>query len=129
MSKPCVVFVNPPLSLEERYGPLSAAANTMPAMGICNLAAVARREGYTVGLVEACSLGLDLEQTVSAIMEHAPDFVGLSALTLSINSAAAVAGRLKEVSPRVGIIIGGAHVTAVPKLTMELFSPFEAYLA
>ena len=125
MPKPCVVFVNPPLGLEERYGALSAAANTMPALGVCNLAAVARREGYRVGLVEACSLGLGLEGTVSAIMEHRPDFVGLSALTLSINSAASVAGRLKEINPRVGIIIGGAHVTAVPELTMELFPPID----
>ena len=125
MSKPCIVFVNAPLGLVERYGALSAAANTLPAMGVCNLAAVARREGYGVGLVEACSLGLSLEQTVSAIMEQGPGFVGLSALTLSINSAASLAGRLKELDPRISVIIGGAHVTAVPRLTMELFPPFD----
>ena len=122
---PCIVFVNPPLGLEERYGALSAAGNTMPAMGVCNLAAVARRAGYRVGLVEACSLGLSLEETVSAVAEHRPSFVGLSALTLSINSAASVARRLKEIDPKIKIIIGGAHITAVPRLTMELFPHFD----
>ena len=125
MSKPCVVFVNSPLGLEERYGALSTAANTLPAMGVCNLAAVARREGYRVGLVEACSLGLSQQQTVSSIMEHRPDFVGLSALTLSINSAASVASSIKEIDPSIGVVVGGAHPTAVPRLTMELFPSFD----
>jgi hypothetical protein len=41
-----IVLITPPVTLKERYGQLSKAANTLPSLGILYLAAVLRKEGY-----------------------------------------------------------------------------------
>ena len=41
-----ILFVNPPLSLEERYGHLSLGGSLMPPLGLCSLAEGTRKEGF-----------------------------------------------------------------------------------
>ena len=43
-NKEKIVLVNPPLSLEERYGLLSGSGTTMPPWGLALLAAIIRKE-------------------------------------------------------------------------------------
>ncbi len=41
-----IVLLTPPVTLKERYGKLSRAANTLPSLGILYLASVLRKERY-----------------------------------------------------------------------------------
>ena len=121
-----IVLINPPLSLEERYGDLSEAGNTLPSIGICILAAVLRQAGHKVKIIEAASWGYDHRDALQAILEVLPDYVGITTLTLSIFSAAKLAEMIKQADKHIRVIIGGAHITAVPRETMEMFPQFDA---
>lgn len=120
-----IVLINPPLSLEERYGHLSPGGSLMPPLGLCNLAAVTREKGYKTEIVDSVALCLDFEETVGKILALSPKYVGITAATVSIHSAAKFANLLKKTNNKATIIIGGPHLTAVPYETMERFPEFD----
>ncbi|MEW6675143.1 MAG: radical SAM protein [Nitrospirota bacterium] len=120
-----IVLTTPPITLEERYGKLLGAANTLPSLGILYLAAVLRREGYAVSVIEASSLGLSLRELLDEMIAINPEYVGISATTLSIFNASALAGEIKKINSNIKIIIGGPHLTAIPEETMGLFKSFD----
>ncbi len=120
-----VIFVNPPLTLEERYGDLSAAGSNLPSMGLLLLAAVVRKMGLTTKIIDAPSLNLGYSETMERIFESPPLFLGITAVTTSVYKAAKLAGMVKERDSRIITIIGGPHLTAVPEETMRRFPEFD----
>lgn len=54
-----------------------------------------------------------------------PDLVALTAFTNEIKPAAYTAGIIKKKFPHIKTIIGGAHITALPKQTLEEFPTFD----
>ena len=120
-----IVLVTPPVPLEERYGKLSRAANTLPSLGILYLASVLRKEGYEVSVIDASSLGLSQKELIEKIVALHPKYLGISATTLSISHAASLADEIKKTLNDTKIIIGGPHLTAIPEETMERFSAFD----
>jgi len=113
-----IVFVHPPLSLEKRYGTLAQAGYTEPPFGLCYLAAVTRQRGLNTSIVDAQALNLDVPETVTAILSAAPDYVGITITTQLIVSATTIAREIKQRNPDIKVIVGGAHVTALPKETL-----------
>lgn len=120
--KPRITIITPPVSLEERYGRLSGAGNTLPSIGILYLASCLRKEGYPVTVIEACSKSLSLTKTIECIISSGPKYVCISATTLTIHSAVQVAETIKAIDPKITTVIGGPHLTAVPEKTIERFS-------
>ncbi|HUT84050.1 MAG TPA: cobalamin B12-binding domain-containing protein, partial [Thermodesulfobacteriota bacterium] len=120
-----IVLATPPLSLQERYGALAGAGNTMPCLGLLSLAGMAREKGFDVSLVEASSLGLSLDEVVKEILSASPDYVGLTSTTLSICSASALAEKAKSGQSRLKVIVGGPHLTALPSETLQAFPAFD----
>lgn len=120
-----IVFASPPLTIRERYGvDRQSGGETMP-LGLASLAAVTRREGYATHIVDSEVLGLTSDMACDAIIRHAPDVVGLTAVTVSVHNAAMVAKLVKKRNPKVVTLIGGHHFTAVPKETLDLFPDFD----
>jgi len=68
-----IVLLTPPVTLKERYGKLSRAANTLPSLGILYLAAVLRKEGYSVSVIETSSLGLSIKELLEEIIKKKPN--------------------------------------------------------
>lgn len=120
-----IVLITPPVTLKERYGKLSRAANTLPSLGILYLAAVLRKEGYSVSVIEASSLGLSIKELIEEIIKKKPTYIGISATTLSIFNASALAGEIKKTDNKIKIIVGGPHITAAPEETLKLFRSFD----
>jgi len=120
-----IVLTTPPITLKERYGKLSGAANTLPSLGILYIAAVLRRDDYAVSVIEASSLGFSLKKLLDKIIAIKPKYLGISATTLSIFNASALADEIKKVVSNIKIIIGGPHFTAIPEETMGLFKSFD----
>ncbi len=120
-----IVLVTPPVTLKERYGKLSGAANTLPSLGILYLAAVLRKEGHSVSVIEASSLRLSLKELVREIVNNKPKYLGISATTLSIFHASALTDEIKDIDGNIRTIIGGPHLTAIPEETMGLFKSFD----
>ena len=120
-----VALISSPLSLSERYGNFSAAANTEPSFGLACLAAVAMRQGAHVAIIEASAQNLTIAETLTKIQRFDPDIVGITATTAGIVAAGKLAQRIKEVRPRTFCIIGGCHVTALPEETLNEFQDFD----
>ena len=108
-----ILFVNPPLSLKERYGEMAESGTTTPPLGLCNLAAVTRKAGYKTKILDAEALRLTFKETLERILKEGPDYTAMTAVTISILNAAKLAKMIKKVYPKV-IILGGLHMTAVP---------------
>lgn len=97
----------------------------MPPLGIANLAAVARRAGHEVRILDCEALQLTTVQSAKIILAWKPDYIGLSATTLGIFAAARVARIIKENQRSIKIIVGGPHITSIPEKTMHLFPQFD----
>jgi radical SAM superfamily enzyme YgiQ (UPF0313 family) len=120
-----IVLLNPPLSPEERYGSLSGSGSFAPPLGLAILASVARSSGLDVRIIDAACLGLSYREAASEILKESPDFLGITAVTISAHNAARVAKLVKESNADFPIVLGGAHLTAVPFETMEKFPSFD----
>jgi len=120
-----IVLVNPPLTGEERYGRLAGGGVYMPPLGLANLAAFIRKEGYSVKIVDCCALNLNLVDSVKTILSHNPEAIGITAATVSINKAADLATMLKKERPGLKVIVGGCHISALPEKTMNIFPQFD----
>ncbi|MGV8141862.1 MAG: B12-binding domain-containing radical SAM protein [Candidatus Woesearchaeota archaeon] len=119
-----IVFINPPLSQEERYGVKFKAGGQTPPTGLAYLAAVCRQKGYSVEIIDAPALDMSSQQVLDKILELKPKYIGITAVTISIFNAIDVAKFLREKYPRGKIILGGAHITAAPLETVERFGIF-----
>jgi anaerobic magnesium-protoporphyrin IX monomethyl ester cyclase len=111
--------------MEERYGTLAGAGSSLPSLGILFLAAVTRQHGFPTQLVDAAALNLGAGDLLARVEATRPDVLGLSATTFSIYHAAAFAARVRELLPDITVIIGGPHVSAAPRETMERFPEFD----
>ena len=75
---------------------------TIPGIGMLMLAAVAREHGYRVHLVDAKAHGTPVEEVAQRIAALRPDYLGLSATTISVTNAARIAARVKALRARRG---------------------------
>lgn len=100
---------------------LRQGEETIPGLGVLMLAAVAREHGYAVHLIDAKAHGTPLDEIAARVARLQPDYLGLSATTISVNNAARIATRVKRMCPGVVTILGGAHVSAIPERTMAAF--------
>jgi anaerobic magnesium-protoporphyrin IX monomethyl ester cyclase len=120
-----IVFLNLPVSDKELYGNFAVSASHEPPLGLCYLAAVTRAKGYKTKIIDAKVEGLNFKQAAEKIINYKPQFVGITAVTLSIVAARKFAKLLKQNDPGLKIILGGPHITALPKETMEYSDAFD----
>jgi radical SAM superfamily enzyme YgiQ (UPF0313 family) len=100
---------------------LRQGEETIPGMGVLILAALAREKGYDVHLIDAKRAGATIEEASRQIAALAPDYLGISATTISVTNGARIAARVKELCPRVVTLVGGPHVSAIPERTLDAF--------
>lgn len=115
------LLLTPPLSPKQRMGMLSEGGAIMPGLGILYMAALLRKQGLQVAILDAEGLKLDLKTTTQIINKENPEILGITATTPSIMLAGAVAKEVKNRIPNIKIFLGGPHVTAMPLETMEKF--------
>ena len=121
-----IVFCEPPYVFWDRsLDGLRKGEETIPGMGPLILAAIAQRKGYRVHLIDAKEQGRPLEEVSREIAALRPDYLGLSATTISVTNAARIAERVKELVAGVVTIVGGPHVSAVPERTLEAFASLD----
>jgi len=120
-----VVLVKPPLSAEVLYGELSGIGAYEAPLGLAYLAASLTENNITVEIIDGNITKLPLQQLVGRIIEKKPTYVGISAVTLEIYSAAKLALLIKEKNPAIITILGGVHLTADPVETMTGFPQFD----
>ncbi|MFH1836200.1 MAG: radical SAM protein [Methanobacteriota archaeon] len=116
-----IFLVNPPFI--EVYGPYREAAKLgaqpqMP-LGLAYIAAVARDLGHNVVLLDADVEGLSIDKVVEKVGDAKPDLVGVSATTPIYSNGREILEKAKEVDDGITTVLGGFHITALPRETME----------
>lgn len=111
-----VVLINPPLPEESLKNPVvvNLFSNAMP-LGICYLAAVLKKEGIDVNILDAAAERLNIEKCGEWIIKEKPDILGITSTTNNFFQAIALAKKSKELRPDMPVVLGGVHVTAVPE--------------
>ena len=120
-----LVLASAPVTVQERYGQFAGVGSTQPSFGLLCLAAVARRAGHGVRVVDASADNLGSAEAVKAILDFNPHVVGLSATTAGIMACGELAQSLKKTKPDLLVIIGGCHVSAIPEETLAEFTAFD----
>jgi anaerobic magnesium-protoporphyrin IX monomethyl ester cyclase len=114
-----VVLINPPMRMDQVYGEFSEWGSISPPTGLCYIAALLRKHGHAVSIVDAEAMHWDAEKTVAEVLDRAPIIVGIACKSLWMPSAALVAAALNAKQPDLPIFAGGNHVTALPERTLE----------
>lgn len=92
------------------WQPATPDLNRVPALGLLSLAAVLRQSGHEARVFHA---GFEPE-AAARLWAFAPDVLGVSAVTVAMPSALALAGECARRLPGALRVIGGPHPTARP---------------
>ena len=93
-------------------------------LGLLYIASFLEKQGMHVSFVDM-TLYNDAEQRLVDILQHTNfDFIGMTAYTNSIITANRIAGLIRQYS-EAKIIVGGAHASALPVETLEMFENFD----
>jgi anaerobic magnesium-protoporphyrin IX monomethyl ester cyclase len=125
-----VLLINPPQTF---YPGSEQPAGNLP-IGLMYIAAVLKKAGYSVEILDAfmgvgsvfqengetVTVGLPFEQIKQSIQQRNPDIVGIAGpFTCQIGNALEVSRLAKQVNPKILTVVGGPHVTLVPKEFIE----------
>ncbi|MCL6450237.1 MAG: B12-binding domain-containing radical SAM protein [Acetobacteraceae bacterium] len=102
-----VALVNPP-DLDAVYHNVVAVSEHL---GLSYIAAVLRREGIPVVLVDADALRLDEAEAIRRTLACEPAMVGITLTFRTVDPAYRIAGRVKAASPDTHVTVGGQHAT------------------
>lgn len=114
-----ILLINPPVTLEQVYGPYASGAPVLPPLGFCYVATALLKLGYEVELLDCVAEKSSLQDIKRRVERFQPHIVGLTSTTVSFYYAKEVISLVKGLDSKVMTILGGAHVSAVPKEAME----------
>jgi len=116
-----IVFIEPPVLLDEIYGGLAKVGAVSPPLNLLLLAAIVRERGYRPYILDCPALGLDYIDVIRRLQTIKPKFIALTAMTPHIMQAGKLAKIIKKELPETIILLGGPHVSAAPEETMQRF--------
>jgi radical SAM superfamily enzyme YgiQ (UPF0313 family) len=114
-----ILLVYPRITEEEVYSQYSKAAPCLPPLGLCYLARYLLDANYDVKIIDCVAQRLSLEELSSKIIEYSPTIVGVSSTTVAFYYAKQVLSLVKSINPEIITVLGGAHITAFHKESME----------
>jgi radical SAM superfamily enzyme YgiQ (UPF0313 family) len=117
-AKKKILLLTPPYPVKERLGKLGILGGHLPSIGLLYLATALRSAGE-VEIIDAACTDSSKEDILRHILQHSPDIVGISAVTPAITRAQELAASIKQAFPHILVVLGGPHITTVPKETME----------
>lgn len=81
-------------------------------------------KGVSVRIIDG-AISNDYRRVANTVLEERPDYLGITASTVSIYNAAKIAQMVKDENPAIITLIGGPHITATPVETMRRFPQFD----
>ncbi len=117
-----VLLNNPPSTRAKPY----SAGRVSGCTGLAHVAGYLRSAAdCEIAIVDSKLEGLDFERTLERIEDFRPDVIGFTAFTEQIKDAARMAKLAKDRLPGAVTVIGGVHVTALPRETLVEFPEFD----
>lgn len=94
-------------------------------VNVAYLASALIAAGYEVELWDFCVEPFDEETVKERIRKSRPAMIGASCVTPAIYHGGILAKWAKEIDDNIVTLVGGVHITALPKETMEEFPHFD----
>jgi len=118
-----ILLINPPTSKEQLYSEwdLSDVKSYSPPIGLLSIMSYLKVQGHNVAFLDQPTK----EQVAINMGYFGPDVVGLTAMTLMLESAAEIARVVKASPHRCVTVLGGPHITALPEETMNFYGEFD----
>lgn len=117
-----VLLINPPFEQEEesvgKTRSIRKVLNIIQPLGIVYIAAILEKIGVEVKIID-CAVGISFDNLYKKILEENPGIVGITSTTPAFIKAKKAASFVRQRFPKAKIIIGGAHVTAMPEEAMQ----------
>ena len=88
-------------------------------LGLAYVAAACESAGHHILVVDASLHDLSVEDTVERALANDPQVVGITCTTPLYHQAVAIISQIKKLSPETVVVIGGPHVSALPRATLE----------
>jgi radical SAM superfamily enzyme YgiQ (UPF0313 family) len=122
-----VLLISPPTSFEQIYGEwdLTGLDTHTPPLGLLHIASYIREAGHDPAILDLLTIPRDFKKITEHILTEDPDVVGLSAMTINCLNADKIARALRDKGFTAPIVIGGAHVSAVPVETLKRFEAID----
>ncbi|WP_045875819.1 radical SAM protein [Pseudofrankia sp. DC12] len=124
LSRPLdAIFINAPL---RDYGQRPRVNDfTLPVLGMAYIATYAATQGFNVGVLDAESLGLGIEETYRLVNRLGPRWAGFNLLAPTYEISAQIAAGL---DPGIMVMVGGHQAKAMPDaiITDPRFTALEA---
>lgn len=112
-----VLLINPFVNSKKIYGRLAAFAPFLPPLGLCYLGSYLIKHGHVVKILD---LNISVETNIKEfINSFQPQIIGVTSTTISFTSAKNILKQIKSIFPEILTVLGGAHISAIPKETME----------
>lgn len=102
--------------------PNSQTHYVVPPIGLGYLAAVVRKSGFEVSILDCLKKDLTVNQTVEAISKSDPAVIGIQVFSYDFHTTIEYVSRMKEVCPRAVIVLGGAHASGVGMEVLDQFT-------
>jgi len=118
MAKKKFVLVNVPSS-ENAYHSLRYFVAVFPPIGLLSIASVLEKKGVDVILFDADAMQLGMENSVDSVLSIAPDYVGVTGMTATMDLVGTFLSEVKKRNPCIVTFLGGPHVSALPRRTLE----------
>lgn len=113
-----VLLINPSITQEEVYAKYSAGAPCLPPLGLCYMAAVLLEKGHPTKILDCVAENISLIRVQKEVEEFKPDLVGVTSTTVSYAAAQKTLDAIKEVDHGIKTVLGGAHMSTLPRVTM-----------
>ena len=94
-------------------------------IGLGYLSSYLENSGVEVKVIDAKLERLTLEEVVEMTLHEEPDVIGLTAMTHEIDRANEIAVSIRNRINEALFVIGGVHVTALPRETLTAYNVFD----
>ena len=94
-------------------------------IGLGYLSSYLENSGVEVKVIDAKLERLTLEEVVEMALHEEPDVIGLTAMTHEIDRANEIAVSIRNRINEALFVIGGVHVTALPRETLTAYNVFD----
>jgi radical SAM superfamily enzyme YgiQ (UPF0313 family) len=115
-----ILLIFPPISVNERYNiKVGDVGGHLPPLGLAYIASSLEKKGYTVEILDAPALEMNVDNVINKIIEKNPAIIGVTSLTPTFHRVVILADKIKEKFQQKPIIIGGQHATIMQEKILE----------
>ncbi len=114
-----ILLINP--SYSPSYGDAKGAIVNpiFPTLGLATIAAVAKERGHRVTILDLSWRNYEYDLVREKVEALKPDIVGITATTPLMNQLRDLSVLIKDISPDIRLVGGGAHPSAAPVETLK----------